>query len=64
MLSYEKVIKLFVEVSYKKLYNRLIYFYIVFIFYYDYRCVKNIINIIYYVKFNIYMRFVFEEQSI
>lgn len=64
MLSYEKVIKLFVEVSYKKLYNRLIYFYIVFIFYYDYRYVKNIINIIYYVKFNIYMRFVFVEQSI
>lgn len=63
MLSYEKVIKLFVEVSYKKLYNRLIYFYIVFIFYYDYRYVKNIINIIYYVKFNIYMRFVFVEQS-
>lgn len=61
MLSYEKVIKLFVEVSYKKLYNRLIYFYIVFIFYYDYRYVKNIINIIYYVKFNIYMRFVFVE---
>lgn len=64
MLSYEKVIKLFVEVSYKKLYNRLIYFYIVFIFYYDYRYVKNIINIIYQVKFNIYMRFVFVEQSI
>lgn len=63
MLSYEKVIKLFVEVGYKKLYNRLIYFYIVFIFYYDYRYVKNIINIIYYVKFNIYMRFVFVEQS-
>lgn len=63
MLSYEKVIKLFVEVSYKKLYNRLIYSYIVFIFYYDYRYVKNIINIIYYVKFNIYMRFVFVEQS-
>lgn len=63
MLSYEKVIKLFVEVSYKKLQNRLIYFYIVFIFYYDYRYVKNIINIIYYVKFNIYMRFVFVEQS-
>lgn len=63
MLSYEKVIKLFVEVSYKKLYNRLIYFYIVFIFYYDYRYVKNIINIIYQVKFNIYMRFVFVEQS-
>lgn len=63
MLSYEKVIKLFVEVSYKKLYNRLIYFYIVFIFYYDYRYVKNIINIIYQVKFNNYMRFVFVEQS-